>query len=370
MRKIVRNKMNKKINKKQLSLLLASSIALTSLAGCGSKTLNEQTTTVTPSTTVATTSTATPEVTITNIVETKDNQASIEYMNHAQAVAEAMYEANKDYFDEKQYTVEDLENVYYVLNGKYYDNEDNIIMDQVELNRSFDAIRELTAPQSVNEMLQKQSDVDHGYLSYEDYMREVDEYKFYDYSASLANFIDGNEDIINFSNDFSEEMYKITEDVKNCVSPEEHVTDFFGVIWSAQTGDKSNYPNINNYLQETTANDGYGFMVAAMYKSIADFANTLIDGEYIEVPEIVNGETTTVRVRIGLTYDERLLLNAYYLGDLVYTEETEDAYLRAKHLESELFQTMPLMVMCDKEEKIVSLFNFEPVKGKTKKYTI
>ena len=360
MRKIIRNNLNKKIDKKQLSLILASTIALTSLAGCGTKVTEDTTTvTVTPTTIVATT--MVPEATTADIVETKDNQASTDYMLHAKAVAEAMYEANKDYFDEKEYTVEDLENVYYVLNGKYYDNENNIIMDQVELNRSFDITRELVEPQRINEMLQKYRDVEYGYISYEEYMDEVNASVFYDYSASLSNFIDDsedNKDIKKFADDYSEEMIKVTENVKNCVTPEEHLTEFFAKVRSAQTGNITDYSNINNYLQETTANDGYGFMVAGIYKSTADFLNTVIDGEFITVQD--------ENVRIGLDYDERIYLNSYYLGDLVLYE---DIY-KAKLLENELFQTMPLEVMCDKQEKITRNFNFEQVKGKTKRLTI
>ena len=46
-------------------------------------------------------------------------------------------------------------NVYYILNGKYYDAEKNLLMDRTELEKSFDIVRELMMPQRVNEMLQK-----------------------------------------------------------------------------------------------------------------------------------------------------------------------------------------------------------------------
>lgn len=357
MRKIV----NKKFDNKKLSLLLAGTIAVTSIAGCTAKTDETQNSTIN-TTTAATTTVTNTEVTETtvNIVERQD-MASEDYMIHAKAVATAMYESNKAYFDEKEYTVEDLENVYYVLNSKYYDSNNNIIMDAPELDRSFDIIRELVAPQRINEMLQKYSDVEHGYLSYEEYMDEVKASKFYDYSASLANFIDvneDNEDIRKFVNEYSVEMIKVTENVKNCVSPEEHMLEFFAKVRSAQTGNITDYKDINNYLQETTTKDGYGFIVAGMYKATADFLNTVIDGEYVTVQD----ET----VRVGLSYDERILLNTYYLGDLV---QYEDIYA-AKLLEAELFQTMPLMVMCDKQEKINRNFGYEPVNANTKTYTI
>ena len=366
MRKIRKEELIKNLDKKQLSAILAGTIALTSLAGCSSNTNVEQTTTTT--TTAATTilETTIEETTTTSVVELRENQASEEYMSHAKAVASAMYEANQAYFDEKEFTTEDLENIYYVINGKYFDYNDELLMDSVELNRSFDVIRELVAPQRINEMLQKYSDAEHGYLSYEEYMDEVSASNFYDYNISLVNFFDvtdENEDVRNFVNYYCEEMVKVTENTKNCVSPEEHMIEFFAKVRSAQTGDITDFEGINNYLQDNTANDGYGFVVAAMYKATADYLNTVIDGEYVKVPY----KDGTEKVRVGLDYDERILLNAYYLGDLV---DYKDIY-NAKVLESELFQTMPLTVMCDKQEKIQSEFGFETqVKGNAKTKTL
>ena len=364
MRKIVKKELNNTLSNKRLSLLLASTIAATSIAGCAVNNNESQYSSISTTKAVETTvnnTEATTSTTTNTIVETNQDIASEDYMIHAKAVATAMYDANKAYFDEKEYTVEDLENVYYVLNSKYYDSNNNIIMDAPELDRSFDIIRELVAPQRINEMLQKYRDVEYGYLTYEDYLDEVKASKFYDYSASLANFIDvneDNEDIRKFVNDYSVEMIKVTENVKNCVSPEDHMIDFFARVRSAQTGNITDYKDINNYLQETTTKDGYGFMVAGIYKATADFLNTAIDGVYVTVQE--------ENVRIGLLYDERILLNTYYLGDLV---NYEDIYA-AKRLEAELFQTMPLMVMCDKQEKIIRNFGYEPVNNNSKTYTI
>ena len=227
----------KKLNSKQLSLLLAGSLALTSLAGCA-KTNTSETTEI-PTTTTAVVET-TAEATPTPVEVSKD-MATVEYMNHAKVVAETMYDANKEYFIEKDYTVEDLENVYYVLNGKYYDYENNLIMDITELERSYEIILELVEPQRIIDLSQQRTDVEKGNRSYNEYMDAVNASKLYDYSkAPLTNFIDVNEDnkdIRNFVTAYSIEMVKVTENIKNCVSYEDHMIDFFSVIRSAQTGD-------------------------------------------------------------------------------------------------------------------------------------
>ena len=367
MRKIRKEELIKNLDKKQLSAILAGTIALTSLAGCGTK-VEETTTTIPTTTTILETTLEeiTTVATETSAVELRENQASEEYMNHAKAVADAMYEANKAYFDEKEFTQEDLENIYYVINGKYFDFNDELLMDSIELNRSFDVIRELVAPQRINEMLQKYCDVEYGYTTYKEYMEEVNASNFYDYKVSLVNFFDDdnkNDDVKNFVNYYCEEMIKVTENTKNCVSPRGHMIKFFSKVRSAQAGDITDFDGINNYLQDNTANDGYGFVVAGIYKATADYLNTLIDGEFVKVPTKDGKE----KVRVGLNYKERILLNSYYLGDLV---DFEDIY-KAKVLESELFQTMPLDVMCDKQEKIQSEFGFEAqVKGNAKTMTL
>lgn len=352
----MRNIINRKFDIKKISAILAGVITLTSFAGCNNSKNNTESTTYNPTTKTTVTSEEIEEVVIKKRVVVNKDYADENYMIHAKAVAKAMYDSNKAYFDEKDFIVEDLENVYYALNGKYYDNESNLIMNQQELDRSFDVIRELVAPQRINEMLQKYKDLENGVITYEEYMNEVNASEFYDYRVSLANFIDANEDnkdIKNFVTEYSKEMVKVTENVKNGVSPEEHLTEFFAIVRSAQTGNKTDFANINTYLQETNTDDGYGFIVAGIYKSTADYLNTVIDGTFVKVQN--------ENVRIGLSYDERILLNTYYLGDLV---EYDDIY-RAKKLEAELFQTMPLMVMCDKQEKITRNFGYEVIDNNT-----
>ena len=344
----MRNLKNRKFNIKKISAILAGVITLTSFAGCNNSKNTSEATTYNPTFKTTVTSESVEET--ERVVVNKD-YADEDYMIHAKAVAEVIYNSNKSYFDEKDYTSEDLENVYYVTNGKYYDNENNVIMNNKELNRSFDIIRELIAPQRINEMLQKYKDLENGVITYEEYMNEVNASEFYDYRVSLANFIDVNEDnkdIRNFVTEYSKEMVKVTENVKYGVSPEEHLTDFFAIVRSAQTGNKTEF-KVNNYLQETTTDDGYGFIVSGIYKSTADYLNTVKDGVYVNVQN--------EKVRIGLSYDDRILLNSYYLGDLV----EYDKIYEAKRLEAQLFQTMPLMVMKDKQEKITRNFGYEVV---------
>lgn len=355
---------NKKLNSKQLSLLLASSIALTSLAGC-SKTITEETTQIP---TVTTTVEPTVEPTVKPVAtatptpaEVSKDVATKEYMTRAKAVAEVMYEANKAYFDEKDYTAEDLENVYYVINSKYYDNENNLIMEAPELERSLDIIRELVEPQRIIELTQKRKDVDKGYLSLNDYKDEVNASVLYDYSAGLHNFIDVNEnnkDLIDLTKAYSIEMIKVTENVKNGVSYEDHLTDFFGVIRSAQTGDLTDYSNIKNYFQNETTNPGYTYLAAAIYLAPANLLNASIDGEYITVPTKAGEEN----VKISYTYDEAELVYALEGGYLV---ETEDI-IKAVDLRAELYQTMPIDVMCNAEVSLYNNYHTQPVKGKTK----
>jgi hypothetical protein len=347
--------MNKNIElRKKLAAFITASTILTSVAGCNAKTNTSTTTTTTPSTT--TTVETTVEPTETTVAVNNKDFATEEYMTHAKAVATAMYDNNKAYFDEKQYTVEDLENVYYVLNGKYYDNENNLIMEKAELDRSFDIIRELVMPQRVTEMLQKYRDLEHGNISETEYFDEVKASTFYDYRVSLTNLLDvnpDNEDLRNFVSDYSVEMVKVTENVKNGVSPEEHLLDFFSRIRAAQSGNLTYYNGINNYLQENTTEDGYAFMVAAIYKATADNLNTVIDGHYVDVKiSDTNDEKETVR--IGYSYDEQILVNAFYEGNLVET----DAILAAKKLITELFQTMPFDVMCYRQVNINENFGF------------
>ena len=102
--------------------------------------------------------------------------------------------------------------------------------------------------------------------------------------------------------------------------------------------------------------------MAAMYKGTADYLNTLIDGQFITVKTKDGSE----RVRIGFNYKEQLLVNAYYLDEI---DKLEDKLKVKENLIVKLFQTMPLDVMCYREERINRKFNYEPVKGNEKTYT-
>ena len=353
------------IRKKVLSTLLGSAMALSSLTGCNAKIRRDNTQLATSETTIETTVEPTET---TKTLEVTNDMATEEYRNHAKAVAKAMYNSNKVYFDEKQYTVEDIENAYYTLNGKYYDMNQDLLMDKTATDRSFEIIRELVMPQRVNEMLQKYSDLEHGNISEKKYFDEASASKFYDYRVSLSNFIDenkDNEDIKKFIGDYSVEMIKITENIKNGVSPEDHMIDFFKKIRAAQTGDITDYNGINNYLTETTTKPGYSFIVAGAYKATADYLNTVIDGHYVTVPTKDRGDE---KVRIGFSHDEQLLVNAFLEGNLVETE----AILKAKHLLTEEFQTHQDDVMCYAYEEVMRLvygIDNEYTKAKTKTYT-
>ena len=151
----MRNIINRKFDIKKISAILAGVITLTSFAGCNNSKNNTESTTYNPTTKTTVTSEEVEEVVIKKRVVVNKDYADENYMIHAKAVAKAMYDSNKAYFDEKDFIVEDLENVYYALNGKYYDNESNLIMNQQELDRSFDVIRDLVDPQRINEMIKK-----------------------------------------------------------------------------------------------------------------------------------------------------------------------------------------------------------------------
>lgn len=348
------------LRKRLMALGTIGALGLTGVTGCNEKIVRETVPVTTNATAVSLTNESTTSVEEKSLEVTKD-MATEEYMIHAKAVAKAMYDSNKEYFDEKQYTVEDLTNVYYLLNGKYYNSNKEIIMDKPQLDRSFDIVRELVMPQRVNEMLQKYRDLEHNNISEKEYFDEAKASKFYDYKVSLANLIDVNEnndDLRKFVSDYSVEMLKVTENVKNGVSPVDHLNEFFSKVRSAQTGNITDYKNINNYLQENTTEDGYAFMVAGIYKATADYLNTVIDGHYVEVPTKDGKE----KVRIGFDYNEQILVNAYYLGDLV---ETKDI-LKAKKLIIEEFQTMPFDVMCYREDKVNTNMGYTPV---SKSYT-
>ena len=83
--------------KKLVALAATGTIALTSIAGCAAKTNTESSSETTVAQSIVTETTAMPT---TTTVEVNKDVASEEYMIQAKAVAEAMYNSNKDYFDE------------------------------------------------------------------------------------------------------------------------------------------------------------------------------------------------------------------------------------------------------------------------------
>ena len=96
-----------------MALAATGTIGLTAITGCGAKadTISTTNSTVAPATTTTTVEETTTTVEVSKDIATED------YMNHAKAVSKAVYNSNKEYFDEKQYTVEDLENV--LLRAKF-----------------------------------------------------------------------------------------------------------------------------------------------------------------------------------------------------------------------------------------------------------
>lgn len=323
--------------KKLLALAATGAIGLTSITGCAAKTNTESSTSEPSMTTTAVTTTVAPTET-TAKVEIPSDVATEDYRIHAKEVAKAIYDVNKKYFDEKQYTVEDLENVIYTMNDKYFDSDSNLLMDKAEKAKSFAVITELVSPQRENELLEKQADYRNGFITKEQYDKEVAASTFFNYNASsLANFIDANEennDVRNFLGAYSKVKGRTVLNIKNCVYPEE-LKNFFAVIRSAQNGDKTDFNNINIYLQETTVKPGASFVVAGIYKATADELNTVTDGQTIEV----DGD----EVVIGLTKKQQELVNAYYAGDLT---ETKDI-LEARKYIALLFQTHQVDAECN-----------------------
>ncbi len=351
------------LRKKLVALAATGTIGLTAITGCGAKT---NTTSTTNKTTLPTVTTTVEETKETEVSEVSKDTATKDYMKHAKEVAKAMYEGNKEYFDEKQYTIEDLENVYYVLNDKYYNEDGQLIMDKVQVDRASDVMRELASPQRVLEMLQKLEDLENKKISLEEYKKEVEKSKFYNYQISLANFIEVNEknkDVREFFNEYSKMENKVTLNLINGVSPEEILKENIIEMRKAQTGnisDNSVYKNLNNYLgNNTTASDGQAFMVAAMCKATADQTNQVTEGYFITVPVSKDGKETE-KIRIGYSYNEQILVNAYYLGELTNTKDI----LIAKKLVLEEYQTMYFDTMCYRQEKVNNKYFSE-----TKNYT-
>ena len=363
---MTKENIKKELLKKKASLILAGTMTLTSFAGCNAKTntSNTQTPTTTPTTTIETT---VDNTTVVNVPEVNEKAiASDEYREHAKAVAISMYEANKEYFDDKLFTAEDLENTYYVINDKYYDIDGNLLMDSAQLNRTVDIIAEMFGTNSdYLELIQKESNLRHGELSFEEYQEEFKAYKLYDYSVSLANFIDvneDNEDVREFANLYSSEMVKVYKNLEAGVAPQE-LPDFFSVIRSAQAGDITKYKGLNNYLSDNTANDGYGLIVALMFIAPADYLNASIDGHFVIDP------ATDESVRVGFSYDEQMLVDSViYYGDNI---NDPVLILNARELEAELFQYHLTNIVCDKREKIFRIAGDAntPTKGNSKTYS-
>ena len=347
----------KNINKKIVALITTGTIGLTSIVGCAAKsnidniTSSMNTSESTITTTLEPTTTTTSETTKAVVNE---DVATSDYQIHAKAVAKAMYDNNKEYFDEKQYTVEDLEKVYYLLNDKYYDEEMNLLFTQSDLEKALAITRELIMPQRVNELIQKYEDYQHGFITADQLNKEVEASKLYKYTISLANMFDVNEDnkdVRNFVTDYCKEMVKISKDLQAGASLDDeafkkHMIEFFAKIRSAQTGNVTDYPNINNYLQETTVKPGSSFVVALMYKSMADYLNQAIDGQYVIVPTKYGNEVKNDKVRVGVSYEEGKLIKAVNEGKI-----TETKYIMlVENINTELFQTHPLEAACNAED--------------------
>lgn len=364
---MTRENIKKELLKKKASLILAGTMALTSFAGCTAKTNTSDTQTPTTTSTTTTIETTTDDTTVVNIPEVSEKAiASDEYRDHAKAVAASMYEANKDYFDDKLFTAEDIENAYYVINDKYYNKDGNMLMDSAQLNRTVDFIGELYGTNSdYLELIQKESDLRHGYITYDEYQEEFKAYKLYNYSISLSNLIDENEDnndVREFANFYSNSMIEVYKNLEAGVDLQE-LPDDFSVVRSAQAGDITKYKGLNKYLSDNTANDGLGLIVALMFRAPADYLNASIDGHYVIDP------ATNESVRVGFSYEEQMLVDSViYYGDNINDPEL---ILKARELETELYQRHLTDIVCIKREKIFRISG-DPeaiVKGSSKTYS-
>ena len=355
------------LRNKLVALLATGTIGLTAMTGCTAKTdsTDQSTSNIIGSETSVTT---VLEPTSTTMEVTQD-MATAEYMAKAKSIASAMYDANKEYFDEKQFTADDLEHVYYVLNDKYYDSEKNPIMTSPELERALLVIRELAMPQRVNEMLQKYNDMINGRISEKEYFDEVAASKFYDCNYSYSNFLDAdanNTDVRTLAEDYSKVLQEVTERIKSGVDPEKPLLEFFQNVRNDQAGDINIY-NSKNLLTETTTCPGEAFFTAAVLKGTADLLNTVIDGYWVTV-ETKNG-TETVRVGLSGTREEenklsdQEVVNEYIKGTILSEEDNA----RAIKLREELFQTHPFEKMCEAEVAIRENNGFYIIeKGKAK----
>lgn len=384
MKKIIKNK-DILDRKKQLSTLLAASIALSSLAGCSKANNNNNTPTSTSSTyttPVTTTVTETGETTLALDTTTDTVIACNEYIENARELATALYNSDKEYYDLHQFSEKDIENAYYVINGKYYydENDDGtyeLLMTRAELDRAYDVIRGAIASPELFELLQKYNDLENGIISYDQYMEAVNATVLRDSSVSLSNLIEkksSNEHIIQLADDYSANLYRVQADLKNGVSPEKNLKEFFDEMYAAESGDSIKYNKAINLMRNNSANDGLGLVVALIAKTNADMLNTVTNGIFVTA---YNGD----EVQIGYTYLDNNLLVRYQRGEILTDEEME----RALEKEEKAYQTAYYLYICDKINKINSTYDNSIVysfdtettestqytqKEKVKKYTI
>lgn len=363
------------LRKRLMALATVTTIGITSVTGCAAKTntnnTNSNNTSSLPTVTKSIEETTTP----TTQVEVSKDVATADYKNHAKAVAKAMYEANKAYFDERQYTVENLEHVYYVLNDKYYNEDKTLLMDKVQVDVAFDVIRELLESQRKINDIQNLKDVEKGKISLEKYTDEFNARSHYNWTISISNFLDDNEnnkDNIILFDEYSKMQLQVTEYLKNGVLPTEILEKNFIEMRQEQTGNISGYSIYkklsHNLAVDNTAADGIGFASAAMGRAIANMNNAAHDGHFMTIPventTDKNKKVKTETFRVGYSYDEQILVNAYYLGDLVDTKDI----LKAKKLIIELVQSMYSDTMCYRYEKVTSKYYNVPATENTKTF--
>ncbi len=374
----------KKNNGKKIVALLTAGSILASFAGCGkteskvtegsttSETLVE--TTVTPTTI----ETNIPTIETTSAVEYSENVATEDFITYAKAVSNAMYEVNKEYFDEKQITVEDLVHVYYFMNDKYYNVNGDLLMTYEDFNESTIILRELFFPQRENELLQQLSNVNHGDKTFEEYMEEVNASVFYDsINAPISNFIyptPENKEAIDFFNEVSKENARRLGDIQHGVLGT-HVKDFFIDCYNAEAGNITvenrifnEDINLDNYLQDNGTKYGIKYAITLAMLANTNFANTYLDGCTITIYDPSIGQD--VEVYIGLNYEDSRLVEVYEEGRLT---ETEDI-LRAEALKDRRYQTHLEEENCNVYEGIIrtvyGIENAYAFKGNVKKKTL
>ena len=329
------------------ALVTTGIIGLTSITGCTAKTNTDDTTAYTTVPSASITTTLEPTTTPTTEAVVSQDVATEDYRIHARAVAKAMYANNKAYFDKKQFTEKDLENLYYIANDKPYDAEMNQIMEKDEYEKALRALKELIMPQRVNELMQGYSDYQNGFVTKEQFDKAVAESEFYNYAYSLSNFFDvnpNNKDVREFIDAYCKEMIKVTTDLQtgskiDKEALEKHMIEFFSLIRKDQNGTNK------NRIQETTTKFGESLTISYMDYTWANFLNTVINGQYVNV----DGE----KVRVGVSYDEGLLLKALAEGRITETKYV----LEGEKIKAELFQTAPYNDACANEDASREMFN-------------